>query len=636
MRFLPALGPAAALTALAGLAQAQTLKIGETIFTTRCKTCHEPAVNRAPDRATLRATPPSIIIEALTHGVMQSVGAELSPAERQSVAAYLAELPAKDADQSKYPIGAVGVDVKCSTPRAPLRATQSDWTSVGVSPSGQRFQAHPGLTREQVIRLKVKWAFAMTGGGAPTVMGDWLFIANRSGKFYALDSRSGCVRWAVDNVVSRTTPMIVPSRRAPSGWLTVIGLRNRTVRAFDAQTGESLWTSDEVETHPVATITGSPLVVRDLVMVPLTSGEEGVGSDANYPCCSFRGSLVALDINTGRQRWKTYVIAEPLKPTRISSAGTQLQGPAGGAIWSAPIYDSKRDWVLVASGDSYTDAPTNGTDAIFALDRQSGAIRWSRQVNNHDNFLGGCTNDRRGPSCPTPTGGDFDFGASPILFHLNNGHDVVLSGAKSGIVYGMDADTGTLLWQRQVSAGSALGGIEWGMAADPTRLYVAHADTFNLTNELPKGGGPERRRWPGLDPARPGLTAIDPGTGEVLWESPAPVAPCQYASQPPNVGCVRAQSAAPSAMPGVVFAGTMDGWFRAYDAATGTVIWADSTTSRTYDTVNQVKGQPGGSLDGMGAAIAGGRVFVMSGFNGTASIGGNGVNVLLAYTVDGK
>jgi polyvinyl alcohol dehydrogenase (cytochrome) len=141
-------------------------------------------------------------------------------------------------------------------------------------------------------------------------------------------------------------------------------------------------------------------------------------------------------------------------------------------------------------------------------------------------------------------------------------------------------------------------------------------------------------------PATPGLYALDPATGKVLWKTPAPIAPCHYAgdrSRDRTGGaCIRAQSQAPSVMPGVVFSGTMDGWFRAYDAATGKIVWADSTTDRTYDTVNQVKGQPGGSLDGLGAAIANGRVFVMSGFNGAANTGGNGVNVLLAYSVDGK
>ncbi|WP_372784280.1 PQQ-binding-like beta-propeller repeat protein [Phenylobacterium sp.] len=637
MRRWLGLGAVFALEILAASpAGAQTLKVGETIFNTNCKACHDPAINRAPDRATLRALPPASIIDALTGGVMQRMGSGLSPAEKQSVATYLSGLPAKDADQSKYPIGAVGEDVMCATPNPPIRLSGSDWTSVGVDAAGRRFQPRPGLTRAQVRRLKVKWSFAMTGGGAPTVVGDWLFIANRSGKFYALDSRSGCVRWVVDKVVSRTTPMVVRSSVAPSGWLTLIGLRNRTARAFDAQTGKTLWTSDELDTNPVATITGTPLVVKDTVMVPLTSGEEGTGGDPKYPCCSFRGSVAALDLATGKQRWKTYVIPEPLKPTRLNKVGTQLQGPAGAAIWSAPVYDRVRDQILVATGDSYTDAPTKGADAIVAIDRASGAIRWSTQVDDKDNFVGGCTSESVGPNCPLPPSLDVDFGASPIVFHLKGGRDVVLSGQKSGLVYGMDAASGKLLWTRQVSAGSPLGGVEWGMAADGQRLYAAAADTVNLQNEVPAGDSTKRRFWPGLSPARPGLTALDPATGKVIWQTPTPVAPCRYAAQPASATCIRAQSQAPSAMPGVVFGGAMDGWFRAYDAATGKVIWADSTTSRTYDTVNHIKGQPGGSLDGMGAAIAGGRVFVMSGFNGTASIGGNGVNVLLAYSVDGK
>jgi polyvinyl alcohol dehydrogenase (cytochrome) len=99
---------------------------------------------------------------------------------------------------------------------------------------------------------------------------------------------------------------------------------------------------------------------------------------------------------------------------------------------------------------------------------------------------------------------------------------------------------------------------------------------------------------------------------------------------------MRAQSSAPSIIPGFVFEGGLDGWFRAYDAKTGKIVWEDSTTSRTYDTVNGVKGQPGGGMDGLGATVAHGMVFVASGNNGAARVGSNGVNVLLAYSVDGK
>ncbi|MFI4950234.1 MAG: PQQ-binding-like beta-propeller repeat protein, partial [Caulobacterales bacterium] len=479
---------------------------------------------------------------------------------------------------------------------------------------------------------------SMTGGSMPTVVGDWLFITNRSGKFYALDPASGCVRWVVEGVVSRTTPMIVKSDISPSGWATFVGERNRTVRAFDAQTGKEIWRSAPLDANPVVGITGTPLVSGDRLFVPLTSGEEGAARQPTYRCCYFQGALVALDLKSGKTLWKTVVLPEPLHDTHKNSAGTMLQGPAGGAIWSAPTFDAKRGVVYVATGDSYTDVDTKGADAIVAIDARTGKIRWSNQVTEKDNFIVGCEDVQKPVNCPSPDGPDHDFGASPILFKLANGKDVLLAGQKSGAVYGMDPDTGRTLWTTKVGGGSALGGIEWGMAADARRLYVANADTINLIDAVLRPLG--KSTFVPQPPATPGLYALDPATGKVLWKTPAPVAPCNYAgdrSRDRTGGaCIRAQSQAPSAMPGVVFSGTMDGWLRAYEAASGKVLWADSTTSRTYDTVNQVKGQPGGSLDGLGAAIAGGRVFVMSGFNGAAGTGGNGVNVLLAYSVDGK
>ena len=447
------------------------------------------------------------------------------------------------------------------------------------------------------------------------------------------------MRWVVEGAVSRTTPMIVKSDVSPSGWLTVIGERNRTARAFDAQTGAEVWRSAQLEANPVAGITGTPVVFGDHVFVPLTSGEEGAARQATYACCSFRGSLVALDLRTGKTQWQTYVIDQPPHPTHKNSAGTMMQGPAGGAIWSAPSVDAKRGLVFVATGDSYTEVDTKGADAIFAIDMKTGKVRWSNQVTEADNFIVGCNAASKPVNCPSPDGPDYDFGASPILFHLASGKEVVLSGQKSGVAFGMDAETGKTLWSRRVGSGSSLGGIEWGMAADTKRLYVANADTVNLLEENLKKMGRSNVATP-LGPPMPGLSAIDPATGKLLWSTPAPVATCHYAgdrSKDRGGGaCVRAQSQAPSVIPGVVFSGTMDGWLRAYDAASGKILWADSTTERTYDTVNQVKGQPGGSLDGLGAAVAGGRLFVMSGFNGAANTGGNGTNVLLAYSVDGK
>jgi polyvinyl alcohol dehydrogenase (cytochrome) len=616
---------------------------GEAVFNARCKSCHEPAIDRAPNRTALSAYPPAQIVQALTSGVMTPMAQGLSDADKKAVAAYLTTAQAgPEAHPEAGPprpapsAAARGVDVMCKV-NPPIQATPTDWTSVGLDASSSRFQRNPGLKAADVPKLKVKWAFAMSGGSMPTVIGDWLFITNRSGKFYALDAKSGCVRWVLDGVSSRTTPMIQKSAISPSGWVTFVGERTRVVRAIDAQTGKDIWRSAQLEANPVAGITGTPVVSGDQLFVPLTSGEEPAARQLSYSCCTFRGSLVALDLATGKTQWKTFVITEPLHPTHKNSAGVMMQGPAGGAIWSAPTADAKRGLVYVATGDSYTDEPTKGADAIVAMEMKSGKIRWSTQVTEKDNFIMGCENGAKLPNCPTPVGPDYDFGASPILFTLPGGKQIVLSGQKSGIAYGMDPDTGKLVWKTAVGSGSALGGIEWGMAADNKRLYVAISDVINLFGELP-GVPPVTDDV--LGPAKPGLYALDPATGKFLWSTPAPRAACHYAGDRSRDyakgACIRAQSAAPSVMPGAVFSGTMDGWFRAYDPATGKIIWDFSTTAQTYDTVNQVKGQPGGNIDGMGPAIAGGMVYTMSGFQGAANTGGNAVNVLLAFSVDGK
>jgi polyvinyl alcohol dehydrogenase (cytochrome) len=632
----------AVLLAAPFAANAQAPANGEAVFNARCKSCHEPAIDRAPNRTALSTYQPAQVLQALNGGAMTPMAQGLSDADKAAVAAFLttAQLPTEAHPQPggarAVPIASRGVDVMCAT-NPPIHTTPSDWASVGLDANSRRFQPNPGLKAADVPRLKVKWAFAMTGGSMPTVVGDWLFITNRSGKFYALDAKTGCVHWVLDSVSSRTTPMVVKSVISPSGWATFVGERTRVVRAIDAQTGKEIWRSAQLEANPVAGITGAPVVGGDQLFVPITSSEEPAARQLTYPCCSFRGSLVALDLATGKTQWKTLVITEPLHPTHKNSAGVMMQGPAGGAIWSAPTVDAKRGVVYVATGDSYTDEPTKGDDAIDAIEMKTGKIRWSTQVTEKDNFIMGCENHSNLPNCPTPVGPDYDFGASPILFTLPSGKQIVLSGQKSGIAYGMDPDSGKLLWKTAVGSGSALGGIEWGMAADGKRLYVAVSDIVNLFGEVP-GAAPVTDDKMG--PPKPGLYALNPATGKFLWSTPAPKADCHYAGDRSRDyakgACIRAQSAAPSAMPGAVFSGTTDGWFRAYDPATGKIVWAFSTTAQTYDTVNQVKSQPGGSIDGMGPAIAGGMVYTMSGFLGASNTGGNPMNVLLAFSPDGR
>jgi polyvinyl alcohol dehydrogenase (cytochrome) len=622
------LGLSAAAAVLAQQTSASPAN-GEALFNARCKSCHEPAIERAPGRTELAMRPREGIVTALTTGVMAPMAQGLSRPEIEAVAAFLTP------SQTAMP---AGTDKMCSS-NEPIRASASDWATLGLDENSTRFQPNPGLKAADVPRLKVKWAFSMTGGGQPIVVGDWLFITNRGGKFYALDAKSGCVHWAIDDASSRTTPMVIRSSISPSGWATFVGVGKRVVRAFDAQSGKELWHSEPLENHVASGITGTPVVSGDQLFVPLSSGEEVVAMQPNYSCCTFRGSVAALDLKTGRKQWQTFMITEPLLPTHVNANGVQMQGPAGAPVWASPTVDARRGLVYVVTGDSYTDAATDGDDAIVALEMKTGKVRWRNQVTTHDNFIVGCSGPAKPANCPSPTGPDFDFGATPILFK-HGGKQILIAGQKSGIVYGVDPDSGRTLWKTAVGAGSPLGGIEWGIGADPKTVFVPNSDIGELFNEFAMAAGTASPAPENSGPGKPGLFALDPFTGKIVWNTPAPIAPCHYAGDRSKDftkgACVRAQSAAPAVMPGIIFSGTLDGWFRAYDSASGRIVWEFSTTGQTYDTVNGNAAQPGGGIDGMGPAIAGGMVYTMSGFNGAARTGGNGVNVLLAFSVDGK
>lgn len=612
-------------------APAMSPSTGESLFGARCKSCHEPAVERAPARTELARRPRSEIIAALTTGVMAPMAKGLSPSDIESVAWFLSPSDLQTR---------VARERLCEASGS-IKASIQDWPEVAYDANSTRFQSQSGLRASDVPRLKVKWAFAMPGGGQPIVIGDWLYLTNRGGRFYALDAKTGCVHWSVEDAAARTSAVVVRSAASPSGWLTLIGASStKNVRAFDAQTGRELWHSDSLESHPAAGITGTPVVSQGMVFVPLSSGEEVVAMQPNYPCCSFRGSVAALDLATGQKRWQTYLITEPLQGIHQNSSGVMMQGPAGAPVWAAPTADARRGLLYIGTGDSYTDARAANTDSIVALDMKSGALRWRMQATSDDNFIQGCfSNAPRAANCPGKLGPDFDFGASPLLFGKPGSQQVLLAAQKSGIVYGLDPDTGRRLWSTKVGSGSALGGIEWGIGADERRVFVPNSDFGQMLNELSQAAGaPINPDWE--MPGKPGLSALDPVSGKVIWNVPSPIAPCYYAgdrSKDFSKGaCIRSQSAAPAVMPGIVFSGSLDGWLRAYDAASGKIVWQFSTTAQTYSTVNGVSDQPGGGIDGMGPTIAGGMLYTMSGFNGASQTGSNGINVLLAFSVDGK
>jgi polyvinyl alcohol dehydrogenase (cytochrome) len=317
--------------------------------------------------------------------------------------------------------------------------------------------------------------------------------------------------------------------------------------------------------------------------------------------------VVALDTISGKLVWRAYTINRAANPTPKSAEGVQYWGPSGAAVWSAPTADLKRHAIYVATGNNYSSPPTDTSDSIIAFDMSSGRKLWSRQFTAKDLWNSGCVAEQK-DNCPSPRGDDFDFGAPPLLKSLAGGRDMLLLEQKSGMVYALDPERrGKLLWQIRVGHGGPLGGIQWGSAADDQYIYVPLSD-YDDSNPLAGGG----------------LFALDLRTGKQVWHVAPPKPPCAA-----QVGCSAAQMAPPTAIPGVVFAGSLDGHLRAYDTRNGALLW-DFDTAQAFQTTNGVQAR-GGSLNGVGPTIVSGMVYVNSGY--TNAMAGN---VLLAFSADSK
>ena len=617
--------------AASGQTQQGTTQDGEALYAERCAKCHESGVPRAANREALRRLSPDAIRLALTTGTMRTQGAELTPAQIDT----LARLLGATALDKPSPSG----DNACPASPASSFANALDrpqWNGWGANLSQHRFQPADTarLPADQVPRLKLKWAFGFPGVNRafaqPTVVGGRVFVGSATGIVYSLNAGSGCQHWSfkADAPVRAAITIGQGSGTAAGKWMAYFGDQSATMYAVDALTGELLW-KRRVDEFIGAVITGAPTLAEGTLYVATSSGEEVIGANPKYECCKFRGSVSALNAATGEVRWKSFTIPEEPKPVRKNKQGVQLWGPSGAAVWSSPTVDLKRGAVYVTTGDSYSDPPATTSDAFVAFDLKTGKLLWSRQTTAGDAYTVDCGfPEAMRTNCPEANGPDFDFGSSPILVELPNGRASLIAGQKSGVVHAVDPDrNGAILWQTRVGKGGTLGGVQWGSAFDGRHVYVAVSDA---QPELAQAGTPGAQPTVFGLPMRlnvqggGGLFALNPGTGQLMWTKPHPG--CGGPS-----ACSPAQSAAVTAIPGVVFSGGLDGHLRAYAAEDGNIIW-DIDTAQAYKTVNGVPAN-GGSLDGPGPVVVEGMVFVNSGY---AFVGGMPGNVLLAFSVDGR
>ncbi|MDQ6699695.1 MAG: PQQ-binding-like beta-propeller repeat protein [Acidobacteriota bacterium] len=570
---------------------------GGSLFEKNCAVCHRAdSPTRAPHPDSLARMTKPAIQAALETGSMKAQGAGLTGAQRLAVAAFLSKTSGAESEVTQKGMCPDGSHTD---------SERNQWNGWGVDLANTRYQppAAAGLRPGQIPDLKLKWAFGFPGAtvafGQPTVFQGRLLFGSANGTVYSLDARSGCTYWTFKAPVTvRTAISVDPARE-----MAFFGDTQANVYAIATDSGRQLWKT-RVDTHPFARITGAPALYGGRLYVPVSSVEEAPAGKVDYACCTFRGSVAALEAQSGKQIWKTYAIPDPAAPTRKNAAGAQLSGPAGAAIWSAPTIDVKRKAVYVATGNAYSNPMTEFTDAVLALDLDNGNLRWARQMTPGDGWNFSCQSPNKA-NCPETSGGDHDFGSSPILRELPGGKSVLIAAQKSGAVYGLDPDErGKTLWETRIGRGGALGGIEWGAAADLDNVYAPLSD---WTPGKPAEGG--------------GLFALKLATGEKLWDTPAPKPPCLG-----TPGCSAAQMAPATAIAGIVFSGSMDGHLRAYDTRGGKIVW-DLDTVRDFDTVNGVKAR-GGSLNGTGPTVVDGMLYVNSGYG---ALGGMPGNVLLAF-----
>jgi polyvinyl alcohol dehydrogenase (cytochrome) len=586
----------------------QTKPSGEAVYKTRCAGCHEQSNPRIPAPDALRKMAASRILRTLNYGAMIAIAYTMSLDEREAVANYLGIA----GPETQPPASAF-----CKDRAVKIAANPTfQWNGWSPDANNLRFQntQSAGLSIDQVKRLKLKWAFAFDGDitafSQPTILDNNLFTGSAGGAIYALAADSGCIRWTYQAVGPVRTSIL--HARDGNRNVMMFGDQIGWFYALDAASGKELW-KKRVEKHDAARLTGTPIADRGIVYVPVAGWEENRASDPKYECCTMRGSVAALRIRDGSIVWQTFMV-DPPKETGVSKNNTKTWGPSGAGIWSAPTLDRDRGLLYVTTGDNYSKPTNELSDAVVALDLKTGKIKWFRQFTEGDAFSGACVGT---PDC----GPDFDFGSSVMLVE-QGAKQVVIAGQKSGVVYGLDPDkNGEILWQLRVGKGGTNGGVQWGMASDGQFVYAAVSDVVRAARKKTDLSDLRERD---LDPEKGGgLTAIRLSDGKQAWYAPSP------ACNPPKPGCSPAQPAAVTAIPGAVFAGSYDGHMRAYSSEDGKLLW-DFDTAREFTTVNGARGN-GGSIDGPGAVVVNGMVYVNSGYSRQGGMPGN---VLLAFSAE--
>lgn len=591
-----------------GTASSSEEEAGRAIYEERCAVCHGGAVERAPALSILRSMTAEDLEYTLTEGVMSVQGSGLTDQQRARVVAYLA------ADEIRHDPWIEAI--RCSADARPVSLSGTvamENAGAGVTMPRMLTAEEAGLSADDLAGLEVAWAIGFPGvtgfRAGPVIVGSTVFYsAVDTGKLLALDADSGCVKWVYDSPDPLRSSVALAEIDGSGRQALFFADARAQVHAIDGETGENLWTTSGRVDEGVGTITGSVMVHDGVVIVPVSASGVVAGANPGFECCTGRGAVAALDAATGERLWEYVTMKEAEYTGEVNAAGARLQGPSGAPVWSTPSIDPERRRVYVTTGQN-TSLPATGTsDAVIALDLDTGEEIWVFQALADDVWNFACTNG--GPNCPSEEESvlkDFDFGSSAVLAELPDGGDILLAGQKSGHLWALDPEDGSVVWQQRVGQGSALGGNHWGIAIDEERVYLPISDPISP------------------DPV-PGMYAFDIATGTPVWEHRLQPE-CGGERSERVQGCQRyyGLSAIPLVVDDAVIAGALDGRLHVFDAENGELLFRFDT-ARPFETLNGVEAR-GGSIDAHSVAAGAGIVLVASGYGMFSETPGN---VLLA------
>ncbi|HEY8573146.1 PQQ-binding-like beta-propeller repeat protein [Phenylobacterium sp.] len=623
-----ALTVAAAGLAWAGSAISQTPlpHPGQALYRTNCAGCHDnPEQTRSPSKDTLSKMSFQSINYALTLGKMKMQGSALNDEQRGQLINFLTGRSTDTVDTWSGALMCQGPRKAVDLKAPPAVATYGfDARNTRVLTPKQT-----GITKAGLKNLELAWAVGFPDvtmmRSQAVVVGHNLFLpVAEAAAMYAFDVSDParpCVQWIYK------TPGGAPLRTSASYGVIADGRPvlafsglDSTVHVVDARTGKALWTKG-VGAYSYTLTTGTPRVLKDRIIVPVSQYEIMEAANNAVTCCTNHGFVLSLDPKTGAQQWR-YDTMEDAKPIRDRGDGKPLMGPSGAPIWNSPVVDEKRGLIYFGTGEANSPPAHRNTNALIAIRLRDGKEVWSHQATPNDIFNAGCGPNPRPNqyNCVGPKETvyrDVDFGASLILARLSNGRELVLAGQKSGTVWALEPETGKVVWRRDIGTGAPNGGIHWGIAFDKDTVYVPVAQ---IGRPLP-GGEP-------IDPKlQPGMYAVDAKTGEIKWHySAKPECANGRDKKAPRCERLYGFSGAPTVIDGAVIQGSLDGRLFVIDAATGDELWRYDTL-RDFQTVNGVKGK-GGSIDSASIVAANGLVFVNSGYGMFGQAPGN---VMLAF-----